>query len=185
MKIPTIIRWLSVATLCLLGAILIPHFAKEATLPGMSDEQVALGATSPEAISAVTIQTINGEPLELLKQNDAWLVNNAPAQSEPVVRLLSALSSIKVQSVAAQNESTFPSLGISSSSGQLVSFTTSAGTQSLTVGKSGATLNTFYVKAADKPAVYLVSSPLRNLLDLTPMEYVATNSASSAAQLQQ
>ncbi|MCA9372668.1 DUF4340 domain-containing protein [Candidatus Woesebacteria bacterium] len=184
MRVPIIIRWLSFATLCLLGAILIPHFAKDVTLPGISAPQITLGAASPETISAVAIQKSSGEQLELLKQGDSWLVNSVPAQSEPVTTLLSALSSIKVESIAAQNEATFASLGISSSSGQLVSFTTSAGTQSITVGKSGTALNTFYVKAADKPAVYLVTSPLRNLLDLTPTDYVATSSASPAAELQ-
>lgn len=181
MKTPTLIRWLSVISLGLLLVLIIPQIVKEYNIPGLPKQSTKLLELSTKNISAVSIINPNNELTGMSKVDDAWQVNNIPADQSAVQTLLDALVDLRIDSVAAKNQSSFAQLGISSDSAQLVTITSGNTDYAIEVGKPGQTLNSFYVKVTDQDEVYLVKSALLNLLNKPASAYLASGSAAASA----
>lgn len=181
MKHNTLSVWLGVIALILLAIVLIPYLQRELQLGGITQKTQMVVAVPKDQISEVTIQSLTAsESTVLAKVDDQWQVNGRSADQSAVTRLLDALTTSTIQSVAATTEQTFDQLGVGSASAQLVMVKAGDSNQTLRIGKAGAALNTFYLRFDTQPEAYLAQGPLRTIILESPNQFLATASATAS-----
>lgn len=182
MKIDKVVLILALTCLVLLGLLVFPQVSNlVGDNMGESSSPLAVDIAD---ISAITVQRAS-ESLTVTREEDRWSSEAGAVEKTEWQRLLDALGSLSVESVAARSAATYDNLGIATTSATIVTLRTNQGERQLEVGANGPRINTFYARWVDQPEVYLVDNPLRNILSGSFSEFISlqpTEDASPGAQ---
>jgi len=128
-----------------------------------------LSSIPPQDVNQFTLESSNSTA-SLTKENGQWRVSDFPADATMVARFLDEVSAVKLESVdiVSTNPDNFSNYTLGQDEGVRVTLNSGSDSGQFFIGRSGSSTDTFYLKPADQPTVYLIAGQLDQLAVTTP-----------------
>jgi hypothetical protein len=163
-------KFIKISGLILLGLILL------ITVPWIGEKisdskkqkpiitSVDLSGFNKESVSKIVIKKASGEEIISFKDNK-WFLGEDEVDEAKINQLFQAFSNLKNKEIVSQNEENQSKFDVTKDNNLQLVITQNGKDSTFFVGKSGQSINDFYLRKEGIKTVYLVSGELRNILN--------------------
>jgi len=129
----------------------------------MENASVKLSQFTQETVTKISIKK-GGDEKILSFSDNKWLIGSYEADEDKVKQLFQSLADLKIKEMVSENQDNWQKFEVASDTGFRLAITQNGKDSVFFIGKSGASINDFYMRKDDIKNVYLVNGELRNML---------------------
>lgn len=122
---------------------------------------VNMSGFTKEMVSKVVIKKGNDEKVFSFKDNK-WLIGENEANEEKINQLFKDFTDLKIKEMASNNEENWRKFEVTKDSGYQLTITQDGKDNTFFIGKSGPSINDFFIRKEGIKNVYLANGELKN-----------------------